>query len=662
MGGQSAGWRVVVWALKARFNHGNTAVAFSLLSVLAMALLPAAALGQGIEWIRQFGTPDYDTMARPPAAADGCVYVAGYTSGTLPGQMQTGTTDAYVRKYDSRGIEIWTRQFGLDREALRGWGVTVGPGESVYVTGDTTGTFPGEVSLGPRDGFLRKYDPDGNDIWTRQFGSDRWEDVYGVAVVPGGAIYVVGETSGALPGQTRVGGTDVFICKYDAGGNLIWIRQFGTPLSDHARGVAADPDGNAYVAGVLEEITPGWGDFLLRKYDPSGAEIWSERFCAAPDSCWASAVSVDADGNPHIAGGVRGTLPGQTRTGFSDAFVRKYDPDGAEIWTRQFGTAPSALAYGVAVDAVGGVWVGGAVRGAFPGHASAGSEDIFLRKYDVAGDELWTCQLGSPAYDAGLGLSVDPTGNAYLSGQTRGALPGQTHAGDWDVFLAKFLPGCDILPIAVALPASVCHGGDAVLDASATAGQPCVPRVIEYAWTETPNPPPPGAQCGPGQVLDCWAWDNLTLALTNLAPPPGEDTVTRWLWVRPRGEPDCVNTVPYPVTVEVLPDPLPPATGNGFRLEMEDDAILFRWALLPGDVGGYEVLELDGDVGPPTPDAFEAVPAPLAVAGALESEVTVPGAAVSPQRLVFFKLRATSPCTGTPGPACDGFPGQVPCP
>jgi len=131
--------------------------------------------------------------------------------------------------------------------------------------------------------------------------------------------------------------------------------------------------------------------------------------------------------------------------------------------------------------------------------------------------------------------------------------------------------------------------------------------------------------------------------------------------VRPRGEPDCVNPEPYPVIVEVLPDPLPPATGNGFRLEREDEALLFRWVLLPGDVGGYEVLELDGDVDPPTPADFEGVSVPLATAGALESEVTVPGAALSPPRLSVFKLRATSPCTGTPGPACDGFPAQVPC-
>jgi len=661
-GGQSAGRRNGVWCFEARFKRRSRLAAFGLLCVIATVFLPAAAPGQAVEWIRQFGSPDEDTAAGVAADAGGNAYVAGDAADALPGQMPVGSTDAYVRKYDSRGTEIWTRQFGVDREAVYGEDVAVGPSGNVFIAGDISGTFPGEVNYGPRDGYLRKYDPDGNEIWTRQFGSDRFEDVYGVATGPSGAIYVVGNTTGAMPGQTRIGGRDIFICKYDSDGSLIWIRQFGTVLSDHGWAVATDPDGNAYVVGVLEQVG-GWGDFILRKYDPTGAEIWTEQFCTAPDSCWASAVMVDADGNPHIAGGIQGTLPGQTRTGTQDAFVRRYDPDGTEVWTHQFGAGMYTTAQAVAVDLSGDVWVAGHTwGGAFPGHASVGEADIFVRKYDDAGDEIWTCQLGSPEDDFGLRLSVDSDESAYLGGHTRGALPGQTYVGGFDAYLLRFLAGCDIAPAAIALPSSVCPGEDAVLDASATAGQPCVPRVIEYAWTETPNPPPPGAQCGPGQVLDCWAWDNLTLTLTNLTPPPGETTVTRWLWVRPRGEPDCVNVEPYPVTVEVLPDPLPPATGNGFRLEREDEAILFRWALLPGEVGGYEVLELDGDVGPPTPDAFEAVPAPLAVAGALESEVTVPGAALSPPWLTAFKIRATSPCTGTPGPACDGFPAQVPCP
>src|SRR5262249_1201353 len=52
-------------------------------------------------------------------------------------------------------------------------------------------------------------------------------------------------------------------------------------------------------------------------------------------------------------------LPGQCRSGSGDdSFVRKYDPDGAEVWTREFGTSEESFAWGVAVDS-NGVYVVG---------------------------------------------------------------------------------------------------------------------------------------------------------------------------------------------------------------------------------------------------------------------------------------------------------------
>ena len=48
---------------------------------------------------------------------------------------------------------------------------------------------------------------------------------------------------------------------------------------------------------------------------------------------------MDSDGNVYVAGVTYGTLPGQTNSGNYDAFVRKYDADGNELWTRQFGSA-----------------------------------------------------------------------------------------------------------------------------------------------------------------------------------------------------------------------------------------------------------------------------------------------------------------------------------
>jgi uncharacterized protein (TIGR03437 family) len=52
-------------------------------------------------------------------------------------------------------------------------------------------------------------------------------------------------------------------------------------------------------------------------------------------------------------------LPGQCRSGSGfDSFVRKYDSEGVEQWTREFGPSDAAVATGVAVDS-SGVYVAG---------------------------------------------------------------------------------------------------------------------------------------------------------------------------------------------------------------------------------------------------------------------------------------------------------------
>lgn len=82
-------------------------------------------------------------------------------------------------------------------------------------------------------------------------------------------------------------------------------------------------------------------------------------------------------------------------------------------WTRQLGTAKSDYGYGVSVDGSGNAFVTGYTSGGLDGNISAGGEDMFLTKYDSAGAKLWTRQLGTADYDYGWGVSVDGSGNVW---------------------------------------------------------------------------------------------------------------------------------------------------------------------------------------------------------------------------------------------------------
>ncbi len=69
-----------------------------------------------------------------------------------------------------------------------------------------------------------------------------------------------------------------------------------------------------------------------------------------------------------------------------------------------------------------------------------GGTDAFVRKYDSAGNVVWTYQFGTSGGDSVEAIAVDGQGNIFVGGSTNGTLPGQTLAGDYDAFIAKLRP------------------------------------------------------------------------------------------------------------------------------------------------------------------------------------------------------------------------------
>jgi len=96
---------------------------------------------------------------------------------------------------------------------------------------------------------------------------------------------------------------------------------------------------------------------------------------------------------------------------------------------RQLRSAYDDGATGVAVDGAGGVHVVGLTDGALPGRTRAGKGDAFLVRYGPGGRRLQLRQFGSAAWDSAYGVAVDAAGDAYVVGDTGGALPGQSNAG-----------------------------------------------------------------------------------------------------------------------------------------------------------------------------------------------------------------------------------------
>ena len=178
-----------------------------------------------------------------------------------------------------------------------------------------------------------------------------------------------------------------------------WTHQFGSPALDRGNALALDGEGNIIIVGATQGALPGqtsagsW-DAFVRKYSPDGTELWTHQFGSpAPDV--ATRVAVDGMGNIIVAGSTMDSLPGQTRAGYDDAFVRKLSPEGSELWTRQFGSSLSSEALGVAVDGMGNIIVAGRLYGALPGQTPVGQDDAFLREFSPEG--VWSSGPSSSA-------------------------------------------------------------------------------------------------------------------------------------------------------------------------------------------------------------------------------------------------------------------------
>src|SRR5262245_37560273 len=337
---------------------------FALLIMIGSLVVQVTdAWAQNVSWVRQFGTSGID-LAEGIAAASNHVYVTGRVALdlALPGQVSAGGRDVFVRTYDAKGTEVWTKQFGTS--AFDGFAKIAIHQGNLYVAGITTGTFSGQSSIGGSDIFIRQYDTDGNEAWTRQLGTTELEFFLGIAAHKSG-VYIFGTTTGVFPGQTSAGGEDFFLLKLDFTGNPVWVRQFGTSGDDNAVGVG----------GIA--------------VDDTGIYVGSD-----------------------VPGAL--ALPGQSSVGgFADVFLRKYDFEGSEVWTTQFGTACGENLFAVAVDS-GGVYVVGGTQGDMvdpflprcTNPSSPNSNDpapkSYVQRRTTDGALVWTQQYEGPSSGAGF--------------------------------------------------------------------------------------------------------------------------------------------------------------------------------------------------------------------------------------------------------------------
>jgi cysteine-rich repeat protein len=189
--------------------------------------------------------------------ASGNILAAGYIS-TAKG------ADVWVRKYKDNGPDysiLWTQTYNdTSNEADYAFSVATDLQGNVLVSGAETKV---DKQL---NAWIRKYDADGNMVWTQEYKSASGLNTAGsgIAVDSSDNVIVTGYTT--LTGAT----TDIWVRKYSPAGALLWNQNYNNDKAngdDAANDVAVDPKGYIYVAGSEKAASPaldGW----LRKLEP----------------------------------------------------------------------------------------------------------------------------------------------------------------------------------------------------------------------------------------------------------------------------------------------------------------------------------------------------------------------------------------------------------
>ncbi len=220
--------------------------------------------------------------------------------------------------------------------------------------------------------------------------------------------------------------------------NLAWLRQFGTVLSESAFAAAPDGSGGMYfggdTSGSLGGQRVGSQDVVFGRYDGDGNQLWIRQLGTKfNDSAYAAAS--DGSGGLYLGGSTSGSFGG-ARVGGNDAWFARFDGAGNQLWSQQIGTIGYDSANAAASDSSGGLYVCGHTCCSLGG-MTAGFIDAWLAHYDGAGNALWIRQLGTSGFDVATSVASDASGGVFVSGYTNASLGGQ-NAGLDDAWFAHY--------------------------------------------------------------------------------------------------------------------------------------------------------------------------------------------------------------------------------
>jgi hypothetical protein len=306
-------------------------------------------------WERTYGGDRSCTGQSILAAEDGGYVIAG-TIETEPGS----DLDVYLLRVAEDGTELWSRSFGTPLDEVGGRLLETADGGYVVV---------------------------GNSV-------DR-DDVVADPGAPGYAGFA--------------GRSNAYVVRTDAEGNEIWSRRYGTEDNVIASGGAIADDGGIVVLTYVLYYPIDDNDVRLFKIDAAGVELWSRTWEEGKASGYDMIATSDGG---YLISGAR-SYPDDPERAKADALLIKVDGDGCELWTATYGEADQVETAHAVTETSDGQYV--SVGSQLPDLYTYG-DDIYLVGLDVDGALLWERVTPTVKHNMYEGFVQHPDGSFVIVG------------------------------------------------------------------------------------------------------------------------------------------------------------------------------------------------------------------------------------------------------
>ena len=262
---------------------------------------------------KKFGDASIQTVTDLAVDNASNVIMVGYYQGTVNfggvALTSAGASDMFVAKFSSGLNHVFSKSFGDAAGSQFAAGADTDGTGNVYLCGYYTGTInlggATFTSAGVNDIVIAKLSGAGVHQWSKSFGDAANQVASQIAATSGGEVYVTGSMVGTVNfgglALTSAGLEDVFLAKFNTGGNHQWSQRYGDASSQ--LGISVDCDDSAvYIGGqsmgtinlgLTNLASAGGRDAFLARLGTTGAAVWTKLYGDVSDQ-YGNAVDIGA--------------------------------------------------------------------------------------------------------------------------------------------------------------------------------------------------------------------------------------------------------------------------------------------------------------------------------------------------------------------------------